>query len=682
MKKNIKTIQDDIKDCGACSLSSIIKYYGGYVPLETIKQDTFTTKDGTTLYHLSEAAKKYGFDTVGFKLTFNELINNDIFFPLISSVLIKESILHFIVIYKINKVKKIITIMDPGYGFKTLSFKEFERVYNNYILTLIPQHHIPKFDKSKKLYSCFFSVIKTEKKLILKILLSNIFLIIFSILSGLFIKTSLNTISNYNRKTDLLYIVFIFSFIYIFKVIFQYFRNYYEHFLNKNIDIKIIIPFLNHLFLLPLEYAKSKTTGEIVTRVNELNNIKDLFTKIFVTIILDSVLAISSLVIIYSLNSTLCFMLCFVLVLYILFSLIFNKELYKKIKTNIDYESDFNNSLIENINGIDSIKNLNLSNYFNDRLEKKYIKYLKDTFNFSNYFENINLGKSIIYVIGLFIITSYSLLLIFNNKLSVVDLITFNSLLIYMMDPVKNIVDMFPKINYFKASFNKIREFISLKEEDISYSNLEIKGNIKLNNVSYSYNNYDDSIKNINIDIKHNEHVMLCGNSGSGKSTICKIICRLINGHKGNVSIGGVNILDYDLGDIRKNITYLSQKEELITDTIKNNILLGRNINIDNLNKIIELCHLEEILNKKPLRLNTMIDNNNLLSGGEVQRIILARALLKESNIIILDEALSEVEIDLEQKIIKNILKYFKNKTIIYVTHRNHSNLFQRTIKI
>ena len=100
MKKNIKTIQDDIKDCGACSLSSIIKYYGGYVPLETIKQDTFTTKDGTTLYHLSEAAKKYGFDTVGFKLTFNELINNDIFFPLISSVLIKESILHFIVIIK------------------------------------------------------------------------------------------------------------------------------------------------------------------------------------------------------------------------------------------------------------------------------------------------------------------------------------------------------------------------------------------------------------------------------------------------------------------------------------------------------------------------------------------------------------------------------------------------------
>lgn len=682
MKKNIKTIQDDIKDCGACCLSSIIKYYGGYVHLETIKQDTFTTKDGTTLYHLSEAAKKYGFDTVGFKLTFNELINNDIFFPLISSVLIKESILHFIVIYKINKVKKIITIMDPGYGFKTLSFKEFESIYNNYVLTLIPQYHIPKLDKSKKLYSYFISVIKTEKKLILKILLSNIFLIIFSILSGLFIKTSLNTISNYNRKTDLLYIISIFSLIYIFKVIFQYLRNYYEHFLNKNIDIKIIIPFLNHLFLLPLEYAKSKTTGEIVTRVNELNNIKDLFTKIFVTIILDSILAISSLVIIYSLNSTLCFMLCFVLVLYILFSLIFNKELYKKIKTNIDYESDFNNSLIENINGIDSIKNLNLSNYFNDRLEKKYIKYLKDTFNFSNYFENINLGKSIIYDIGLFIITSYSLLLIFNNKLSVVDLITFNSLLIYMMDPVKNIVDMFPKINYFKASFNKIREFISLKEEDISYSALEIKGNIKLNNVSYSYNNYDDTIKNINIDIKNNEHVMLCGNSGSGKSTICKIICRLINGHKGNVSIGGVNILDYDLGDIRKNITYLSQKEELITDTIKNNILLGRNINIDSLNKIIELCYLEEILNKKPLRLNTMIDNNNLLSGGEVQRIILARALLKESNIIILDEALSEVEIDLEQKIIKNILKYFKNKTIIYVTHRNHSNLFQRTIKI
>jgi len=188
-------------------------------------------------------------------------------------------------------------------------------------------------------------------------------------------------------------------------------------------------------------------------------------------------------------------------------------------------------------------------------------------------------------------------------------------------------------------------------------------------------------MKDVNFEIKENSMVMLKGHSGCGKSTFCQILYQELKDYKGEILLGEKNLKDYSLNTIRSNISYVSQHEKIFTDTILNNLVLDREVDDKFLQEVLEICELEKVLQQKKMRLETIIGNDlPSLSGGEKQRIILARALLKKASIFIFDEALSEVDYETERIIIKNIRKYFKNVTILYITHKKQDDLFEKVI--
>ncbi|NLA33038.1 MAG: ABC transporter ATP-binding protein [Mollicutes bacterium] len=236
-------------------------------------------------------------------------------------------------------------------------------------------------------------------------------------------------------------------------------------------------------------------------------------------------------------------------------------------------------------------------------------------------------------------------------------------------------------MEFIRASYHKINDFISFPEEDLNECSQFILGDIEIKNLDYSYNGHDLILKNINLSIKHQEKVILEGPSGSGKSTLCKLIMRMMKYDRGEILVNEVNLQDYDLQTIRSNICYISQDEVLFTDTIKENILLGKSSN--DLQNVIEICQIEDILKNKPFRLETfLLEQGSNLSGGEKQRIILARGLLNDCPIIILDEALSEVSKEMEKNILLNILRNYPDRTIIYVSHHKPTNIFDRVINL
>jgi ABC-type bacteriocin/lantibiotic exporter with double-glycine peptidase domain len=240
---------------------------------------------------------------------------------------------------------------------------------------------------------------------------------------------------------------------------------------------------------------------------------------------------------------------------------------------------------------------------------------------------------------------------------------------------------MLPEIYFIKLSIIKTTEFYQATEEEITKQNF-VNGDINFKNISYSYNNIDDILKNINFTIKEKEHIHLIGSSGTGKSTVCKLLTKEIDNYKGNILINNINIKNYNSNTIHSKIIYISQREKLFSDTIYNNIVLNNKISNKELKKIIDITNLDKITRNKELKLDTyLFDGGYNLSGGERQRIVLARALVQKPKILILDESLSELDEQSELSILKKLDKYYKDTTIIYISH-SKTRYFNKTIKI
>ena len=673
MKKEFIVRQNDITDCGICCLESIIKYYNGFVPLETLRLDTKTNYTGTSAFNLINTAQKYGFNAFGRKIID---INDIKILPAIAHLELANGLTHFVVIYKITKSS--IYIMDPAKGYKKEDKKTFLKNWTHVILIFKPYKTVPFIKQSNSIKSLFLAILNTEKDLIKKIIFTSAIITIFSIIISYYLKIILSSVEN-NYITSTIIIMIIFLVFHIYKIYLNHYRNNLLIYLNKNIDVKIILNFINHIFKLPLNIIKSRTSGEILTRIKELNNIKELFSEILVTLFIDMSLVICSIYFLYTINNKLFLILCIICLIYMIVGSVFGPIIYKKLNDNIDIETEFNSDLVEKVDSIESIKYLNITNKITNDIGNKYIKYLKNSFNYSIFINKFEAIKSSIHEIGLFLITSMGIYFITTNDLQLLSLLTFDSLLYYFINPIENCINLIPKFMLVKLSINKVNEFINIDDEKIGLKEQFVNGTIKFSNVSYSYDDYEYILKNFNINIPFKSHLTIQGHSGCGKSTLCKMLNRSIDDYKGIITINDINIKDYSINTLRSNILYVSQREKLFTASIKENILLGKKISKQKLNQILKITKVDEIIKNKSFRLESMLfDSGYNLSGGERQRIILARALIFNPEILVLDESLSELDPEAEKNILLSLDKYLKDKTLIYISHSNHNYLKNR----
>lgn len=676
MKKSLIVRQHDLKDCGVSCLLSIMKYYGGYIPLERLRIDTHTSMEGTSAYNLMKTAKNYGFDSYGMRLdNLNEL--NDVLLPSIVHVTV-NGLNHFVVIYKITKSEVI--LMDPAKGKVKMSKDEFSSIWTKNILILYPKYQIPKIENKNHVLEIIKDVFKKEKSIIINLLIFTTFLTFFTIAIGFYLKIGSNFISDGETKKSIVTLIILFLILYAIKQLFFYLRNHFKILLNKNIDGYLYYNFLHHLFLLPNYFIKDRTTGEIMVRLKELGNIKDVFSEILITIFLDSILAFSVGIILFQINKTLFFILCCFVFVYMIFGIIVGKIIYKSALGVNDSEVNFQSKVIENIDTFITLKNLNLIKIVFRKIETYLFCYLSKNYDLNKKIMQTNSLATFLEEFLEFSILSFGFLEILGNNCSLIDLITFESLIVFFFTPFKTVINLVPHYNYVKVTIEKANDFYNISEEDdnVGFTSFE-NGNIIIKDLTYSYDDFKNLFSNLNLEIEKNSCVLFKGKSGCGKSTLCQILSRLLEVQNNNIKIGKVSLNDYSLYTVRKNITYVSQKENLIQDTIKNNILLHREVSEEKYKEIVELCEIESIVEKKALRYETFLTKDSInISGGEKQRIILARALLNDFQVLILDEALSEVNHDLEISIIKKLKKYFKDKTIIYVSHKKHDKYFDK----
>lgn len=680
MSKNYTVIQDGIKECGSACLLSIIRYYGGNVPITNLVELTKTNKEGTNFYNLYNAAIQIGLTGKAYKInSISELV--EIKKPFISQVVI-NNYTHFVVVYKISATE--ITIMDPAKGMVHLLVDEFNDIWTGYIMILEPYKKLPLFNESNYLIKIIKEIIYTNKKMIINILLETVIVIIFTCIYSYHFKIIIDNVLN-TDKLNLIIVGCIFIIVLFIKIMAEYLRNNFILYLNQKLDLSIITSTIDKIISLPYSYYKNKTTGEMIARINDVFNVKNVITKIITAVLLDVVLSVVVLIILFNIDTTMTSLLLLLTIIYFLVLLIY-KDIIKNETNYLQEETaKVNSILVESINSYETIKGLNLETSFKNRINKNYLNLINSNLALTKTVYSSELIRDIFEGIIIILIILTGSKYIMDKSLSVGNLITYNTLIYYYINGIRNLTGLYKEYYYAKASLNRINNLLNYKcEELIKRTNLTVLGNIRINNLTFGYNEKKPILKDITIDIPKSTKLLILGSSGSGKSTLLKLIYKYYQIERNKILINNYDINDYSLLDIRKNIAYISQNEFLYSDTIKNNIILDRNVSETEFLKVCKLTYVTEIINNNPLAYNMRLEENGInLSGGERQRIILARALLKTANIILIDEGLNQIDIKLEKKILTNIFKLYIDKTIIIISHRlENVSLFDKIVNL
>ena len=656
-------------DCGIASILTILKYYGISASIEKIISKLNRKSSGYTAYDLITVSKHYGINAYGIK----DRIKNIKKLPVIAHTIKDKNMFHFIVIFEINNRKREMLIMDPSEGLKTISFEEFNKITTN--IFLIFEGKKKKKTKNFRLKKEIIKICQNNKRIILSTLFLSILYILLSLLFNYYLKTVLK----YNKNSSLLItILFIFIGLSLLKNVTGFIKNRLMLKASIKIDKDITSTVTNHILNLPYEYFISKTTGELVTVIEDIENFKQIVTKVFISSLVDLILIVVITIYLAFINIYLALIMLFIIITLVLvtkkYQYVFNNY-YVKLKR---YKINYTSSLINFFTSFETIKNLNLSNKITTNLMKKYDDCIKEDSLYNKKYYNYNFITLLLTDLFYLFLVFISLLIVHIYKIELLDVVLFSSIFYLLIGLLSSINEGISLYKVYQTATERVFDCLDVKEEKLNNTNFSKINSIVFDNVSYSKEELN-IIKNINLRIEKNEHIYITGTSGIGKSTLMKLLLRYFTPTEGRILIDDLDIKDLDLSFIRNSITYIGQNESLFTGSILQNLELvdSQKNNIDMVSRITLL---DEFMIKNNIDYNFQIEENGVnISGGERKKIILARGLLHFKEVLVLDEVFNEISIEEERTILENIFNKYKEKIIIVISHRNdNSDLFNK----
>ncbi|MEG2564103.1 MAG: ABC transporter transmembrane domain-containing protein [Bacilli bacterium] len=678
--------QDGLKDCGVCSLLTIIETYGGKVSKEYLRTITNTSKNGVNAFYLVEAGKKLGFAVKGVKGDFRKL--TEINLPCIAHIIVNKSYKHFVVIHAINFKKEFLVVADPAVGIRTISFSEFDRLTTSCYFLFEPVKPMIKWANKDPVKGLIESLFKNNRSLFLIIIIFSILYTAFQVFRSFSLKFIVEESLMILSKSNLIFITVMLLFVLVLQVASDYIRKKSIMFINCDLGNLLFSSIFKQVLSLPYLYFKNRTTGEVIARIHDMATVQQGISELLLSVCFDTLLAIISIMVLSFLSFKLT--LIGLLSILILFLFYYFTRPYLKRSLRITEESNevVNSLVIEDLEAIETLKNLNMELGAFNRAEtsfKVFNNYQFKTQSLYLFFESFSFFIS---EAGISIIMLVGGIGVIRGILSFGEFLAFQSLFMYLLGPMKQVIQSFYNYQHIKVAMERISELFNYPNEvlelDNKYMGYKLKGKIEINNLSYAYLNKKEVLSNCNFQIKQFDRVLIMGETGSGKSTLARLIIRYLEPLPDQIILDDKDIKDYSLIELRERICYVSQAEHLFTGSVIDNIILNRDIDYDAFLKLVALTKADFIKERSSLGYDYLIEENGFnLSGGEKQRIILARALAKDSDIYILDESLSQVDIQTEKYILSNIFSNYPDKTFLVISHRfSNQNLFTKRINL
>ena len=667
--------QHDYKDCGCACLATICKTYGLKYPISKIREVAGTDKEGTSALGIIKASEKLGFSAKGVKANKPEDIFSGIPLPAIAHVVIDKTMLHYVVIHKINE--KEIIVADPAKGVVKYSPNEFFNIWTGVLLIMTPTASFNKGNEVKGVFTRFFDLLKPQKGLLLNIFLASILVTIFGILGSFYFKFLLDDIVPNNLRESLTVFSIGFILLAIFKVITEAFRTQLLIHLGQRLDIPLMLGYYDHVVNLPMNFFGTREVGEIISRFNDASKIRQAISGVALTMMIDVFMVLIGGFILYFQSSLLFGITIVPLILYGIIVFVFKSNIEKVNRETMESNAKLTSYLVESLNGIETIKAFNAEREVNLETEKRFIKFIKAIFK-NEYINNIQVSlKSLVKGIFAIAILWIGTLQVLNGKISFGELLTFNALLVYFLNPIENIINLQPTLQTAVVAGERLSEILDLslekaEDEHKKINPSSLNGKIEFKNVDFRYGTRQLILKNINMTINKGERVALVGESGSGKTTIAKLLLNFYQCEKGEIIVNDYNLLDVNVEALRDKIAYISQETFLFNGTILENLMLGNPYLT--YEEIIEACkkaQIHDFINSLPLRYNTLVEENGSnFSGGQKQRLSIARAILRKPEILIMDEATSNLDSITEKAIEKTIHEFSEGMITIIIAHR------------
>ncbi|KDC52739.1 MULTISPECIES: peptidase domain-containing ABC transporter [Pseudoalteromonas] len=640
-------LQTEAAECGLASIAMVAAYYGYKTDLTSLRQEHEISLKGANLEELMQIADKLKLSSRALRLDLEHLSQ------LKTPCILHWDMNHFVVLKKITK--KSIEIHDPGLGERKYTMEEFSKHFTGVALELSPTEEFKSEDSRVNLkLSDFWSKVTGLKSTLGKVFVLSLLLQAFAIASPYYMQLVVDeVILSYDQ--NLLTILAIgFGLLMAIEMVTGAVRSILLLHFGNLMSIQLGANLFHHLIRLPLQYFEKRHIGDVVSRFGSLQQVKELLTKGVIEAVIDGVMAIATLIMIFLYSPKLSVIVLIAIAIYAVFRIAMYRPLRQMSEEVIVNQAKEQSNFMETVRGIQTIK------LFGREVQRQSVWHNKyaDSLNSGIRVGHLNIGyeafNKVIFGLENVLVIYFAAMLVMEGDLTVGMLFAFMAYKLQFVDKISSLIEKIIEFKMLSLHFNRLADIsLTEKEQNIQgrMSGKKISGNIELKNISYRYSKKEAPIFNkLNLSIKAGESVAIIGPSGCGKTTLAKLMLGLFEPDEGRVEVDGIDIRQFGLGQYRTQIAAVMQDDQLLSGSIADNIsFFDPELNMQQVQWAAEIAAIDKDILQMTMGYNTLVgDMGAALSGGQIQRLLLARALYRKPKILFMDEATSNLDTKLE----------------------------------
>ncbi|MGG6265244.1 peptidase domain-containing ABC transporter [Leptolyngbya sp. AN03gr2] len=662
--------QQSTADCGAACLVMVARYWGKRFSINRLRDIANVNRDGASLRGLVAAAESIGFATRPVKASLKKLAEQDL------PAIVHWEGNHYVVVYKITPSRVI--LCDPAIGQRNLTHQAFKEGWTGYTLLLQPTLLLKETDEDKTTIWRFFELVKPHGFVLFEVFVVSVLIQVIGLVTPLLTQILLDRVIVQRSEMTLNAVgigLLIFG---LFRVAMTGLRQYLLDHTAQKIDVALVIGFIRHTFQLPLNFFESRYVGDIISRVQENNKIQRFLTGNALSIVLDTLTVFVYLSLMFWYNWRMALLTLAVLPPLVLLTLIATPFLQRISREIFKAETAENSYLIQAISGVQTIKSMSIEQTVRWHWEELLSKSTRTSFSGQVLGNRLEVISATIETLFTTALLWFGALQVIQDQLTIGQLVAFNMLLGNVISPFQRLITVWDDLQEVVIAIERINDVLeTTPEENLLKQDRQVfpalRGCIRFENVTFQYHaGGENTLSEISFEVRPGEMVALVGRSGSGKTTISKLLLGLYKPTQGKILIDGYDLTTMSLPSLREQIGVVDQDTFLFGGTIRENISVAYpEATLEEIIPAAQLAGAHQFIQTLPMGYETSIgEGGGMLSGGQRQRIAIARALLGNPKLLILDEATSNLDAESERLIQTNLNTILRDRTTLIIAHR------------